>query len=194
MPAHWLTGDEYRVLVEQSPLLIWRAGTDALCNYFNERWLSFRGRTLAQELGNGWTEGVHPQDFQRCLDHYLTNFAAQRIFEMEYRLQRADGTYRWIFDRGVPFCDADGVFAGYIGSCADVTERVEAEAALTAARMAEIEHLQRLVPMCTWCKKIRDDAGYWQQVEVYIGHHAKADVTHGICPSCSAEHFGFVDP
>lgn len=189
-----LTGDEYRVLVEQSPILIWRAGTDALCNYFNQRWLDFRGRTLAQEMGNGWTEGVHPQDFQRCLDHYLTNFAAQRIFEMEYRLQRADGQYRWIFDRGVPFYDADGVFAGYIGSCADVTERVEAEAALTAARMAEIEDLKRLVPMCTWCKKIRDDAGYWQQVEVYIGQHAKADVTHGICPSCSAEHFGFIQP
>jgi PAS domain S-box-containing protein len=122
-----LTFDEYRALVEASPVMIWRAGLDAQCNYFNETWLAFSGRTLEQEVGNGWAEGVHREDIDRCLAHYLENFAARREFEMEYRLRRHDGVYRWIFDRGVPF-QVNGEFAGYIGSCVDVHERREAEA------------------------------------------------------------------
>ena len=127
MSSQTLTFDEYRALVEASPVMVWRAGTDAQCNYFNETWLAFTGRTLAQETGNGWAEGVHREDFDRCLAHYLENFAARREFEMEYRLRRYDGVYRWIFDRGVPF-QVNGEFAGYIGSCVDVHERKEAEA------------------------------------------------------------------
>lgn len=118
-----LTSTEYRLLVEHAPVMVWRSGLDASCDYFNETWLSFTGRTLEQEMGNGWAEGVHPEDFDRCLAHYLDHFGRREAFEMEYRLRRHDGEYRWIFDRGVPFTDASGAFAGFIGSCVDVDQR-----------------------------------------------------------------------
>ena len=122
-----LTFDEYRALVEAAPVMIWRAGLDAKCNYFNETWLAFTGRSQEQEVGDGWTEGVHPDDLDRCVACYLDHFHRRRQFEMEYRLRRHDGVYRWIFDRGVPF-EVHGEFAGFIGSCVDVQERKEAEA------------------------------------------------------------------
>jgi len=121
--AQVLTSTEYRLLVEHAPVMVWRAGLDASCDYFNETWLSFTGRTLEQEMGNGWAEGVHRDDFDRCLKHYLEHFQRRAAFEMEYRLRRHDGEYRWIFDRGVPFTDGTGAFAGFIGSCVDVDER-----------------------------------------------------------------------
>ena len=120
---------EYRLLVQHSPVMIWRAGLDAKCDYFNETWLAFTGRTLAQEMGDGWAEGVHPEDFDRCVKHYLDHFHRREPFEMEYRLRRHDGEWRWIFDRGVPFADDSGGFAGFIGSCVDVDDRHKAQAA-----------------------------------------------------------------
>jgi two-component system CheB/CheR fusion protein len=122
---------QYRLLIEHSPTLVWRAGIDAKCNYFNETWLAFTGRTLDQEFGDGWAEGVHPDDFQRCLAIYLEHFRRREPFEMEYRLRRNDGVYRTIFDRGVPFCDDAGQFAGFIGSCVDVEDRAQADRAKT---------------------------------------------------------------
>lgn len=105
----------------------WRSGLDAKCNYFNETWLAFTGRTLAQEMGDGWSEGVHPDDFQRCVSFYLDHFHRREPFEFEYRLRRHDGEYRWIADRGAPFTDDTGKFAGFIGSCIDVDERRKAQ-------------------------------------------------------------------
>lgn len=189
-----LTQNEYRSLVEQSPILIWRARPDTLCDYFNERWLSFRGRTQEEEFGNGWAEGVHPDDFDRCLKIYLDNFHARSIFEMEYRLKRHDGVYRWIFDRGVPFFDEEGTFSGYIGSCIDVTERVEAQESLKAAQEVEIRNLKGLLPICMSCKKIKDDDGYWNQLEVYISSHSQADFSHGLCPACAVNMYGMTPP
>ncbi len=124
-----LTPEEYRLLVRHSPVMIWRSGLDARCDYFNETWLAFTGRTLSQEMGDGWAEGVHPDDFERCVAHYLDHFHRRESFEMEYRLRRHDGVYRWIFDRGVPFADDTGAFAGFIGSCVDVDERRRAQEA-----------------------------------------------------------------
>src|SRR6185312_16736506 len=124
-----LTPTSYRLLVENSPVMVWRAGLDANCDYFNETWLAFTGRTLEQEMGNGWAEGVHPEDLDRCVSHYLDHFGRHESFEMEYRLRRHDGVYRWIFDRGVPFADDEGNFAGFIGSCVDVHERRMAQEA-----------------------------------------------------------------
>ncbi len=122
-----LTPTEYRLLVQHSPVMIWRAGIDARCDYFNETWLAFTGRTLEQEMGDGWAEGVHPDDMERCIAWYLDHFRRGEPFEMEYRLRRHDGEYRWIFDRGVPFAGDDGAFAGFIGSCVDVHERRRAQ-------------------------------------------------------------------
>lgn len=117
--------NEYKTIVETAPNLIWRSGLDAKCYYFNKTWLDFTGRTYEQEYGNGWAEGVHPDDFDRCLKIYLENFENRTAFEMEYRLLRHDGVYRWIDDRGVPAVDENGEFTGFIGSCLDVSEKVE---------------------------------------------------------------------
>lgn len=182
-----LTGPEYAVLVEQSPILIWRSGVDMLCDYFNERWLTFTGRTLAEEVGNGWTEGVHADDFDRCLEIYTSNFQRREIFEMEYRLRRHDGVYRWLFDRGVPFFHEDGVFGGYIGSCVDVHGRVEAEAELERRQTRELSRVRQLLPMCSWCGKIRNDDGYWQSVTQYLHNAGLGKTTHGICKTCAFE-------
>lgn len=188
-----LSAAEYAVLVEQAPILVWRAGTDGLCNYFNQRWLDFRGRTLAQEYGNGWAEGVHRDDYDRCLAHYLENFRARRAFEMEYRLQRSDGAYRWIFDRGVPFFDENGTFAGFIGSCVDVEDRIVRQRAERDAQLREIEQLRAILPVCAWCKRIRDDEGAWNDVAHYVALHAGRAVTHGICPQCLESQFPGLD-
>ena len=178
-----LTLPEYEALVEQSPILIWRANTEALCDYFNDRWLLFRGRTMEQEYGNGWAEGVHPDDFDRCLKIYLDNFNIRKTFEMEYRLMRHDGVYRWIFDRGVPFQNDNGDFLGFIGSCIDVNERVDAQEALRLNLENQIKQLKGIIPICSYCKKIRTDEESWQQLETYISAHSDALFSHGMCPT-----------
>ncbi len=180
-----LSAIEYEVLVEQAPIMIWRANTTTECDYFNGRWLLFRGRSLDQEIGNQWAEGVHSQDLAPCLETYLNSFERRQVFEMYYRLMRADGLYRWIFDRGVPFFDKDGAFQGYIGSCIDVTERIEAQQAAEAARERELAKLRGLLRICTDCKKIRNSAGEWEQLEAYIANHSETDFTHCMCPDCT---------
>ena len=119
-----------RAAVDNGYALIWMAGLDKGCYYFNQPWLSFTGRTLEQEFGNGWAEGVHPDDLQRCLDIYVTAFDKREAFSMTYRLRRHDGDYRWLLDDGAPRYDSAGLFAGYVGHCLDVTEHKLAEDAL----------------------------------------------------------------
>ena len=119
--------ERFRIMADTAPVMIWMSGQDKLCNYFNKRWLEFTGRALEQELGNGWTEGVHPDDFQYCLKVYETAFDARQDFKMEYRLRRSDGDYRWILDHGTQRYLPDGSFAGYIGSCIDITDRKHSE-------------------------------------------------------------------
>ncbi len=121
---------QYRNLANSDLALIWTSGTDKLCNYFNDPWLKFTGRTLTQEYGNGWAEGVHPDDFDNCLSIYIKAFDQRLPFEMEYRLRHASGEYRWLLDLGTPNYDSHNVFAGYIGHCFDITERKKIEEAL----------------------------------------------------------------
>ncbi len=129
----------FQVMADTAPVLIWLSGEDRLRYYFNKPWLDFTGRTLEQEMGSGWAEGVHPDDLARCLDIYLSAFEARKPFEMEYRLRRHDGEYRWILGIGTPRFLEDLHFAGFIGSCIDVTERKHAEDTLI-----ENEHRQRV--------------------------------------------------
>jgi PAS domain S-box-containing protein len=122
--------DRFRLVANTAPVLIWMSGTDKLCTYFNQRWLDFTGRSLEDELGNGWAEGVHCEDLQRSLQIYSDAFDRRHRFTMEYRIRRHDGEYRWILDIGVPRFNADGTFSGYIGSAIDITDHKKAEQAL----------------------------------------------------------------
>jgi len=147
--------ERFRLVANTAPVMIWMSGPDKLCNYFNQTWLEFTGRSIESEMGNGWAEGVHPEDFGWCLDTYTKNFDNRKSFQMEYRLRRHDGEYRWILDLGVPRWNADGSFAGYIGSCLDVSERKRADEALSSVsrRLIEAHEEER-----TWiARELHDD-------------------------------------
>ncbi len=122
--------ERFRLVANTAPVLIWMAGTDKLCTFFNQNWLNFTGRALTEELGSGWASGVHPDDLGQCLETYSAAFDSRRQFEMEYRLRRFDGVYRWLVDLGVPRFESDGTFCGYVGSCVDITERKTSEESL----------------------------------------------------------------
>ena len=113
--------ERFRNLADSAPVMIWISGPDKLCNYFNKVWLDFTGRSMEQELSNGWAEGVHPADYNRCLETYVTAFNARQSFRMEYRLRRHDGEYRWIFEEGLPRYGPDHSFQGYISSAIDIS-------------------------------------------------------------------------
>ena len=127
--------ERFHIMADTAPVMIWMSGLDKLCTYFNQGWLEFSGRTMEQELGNGWADGVYPVDMERCLEIYTTAFDARQNFIMEYRLRRFDGEYRWILDTGTPRFNPDGSFAGYIGSCIDISEQ---QAALHERQQAEL--------------------------------------------------------
>jgi PAS domain S-box-containing protein len=129
-------------VMDAAPVMVWVSGPDKQCVWFNLPWLTFTGRDMQQELGNGWAEGVHPKDFDRCLEIYVSHFDARKEFRMEYRLRRHDGTYRWIDDTGIPRYARDGSFLGYIGSCTDIHEYRETQSELRR-RLLEIARLTR---------------------------------------------------
>ena len=147
--------ERFRLVANTAPVMIWASGTDGKCGYFNKTWLDFTGRPLEAELGDGWAEGVHPEDSTRCLKTYTEAFKRRESFEMEYRLWRKDGEYRWIIDNGVPRFNSDGSFAGYIGSCIDITDRKLAEESLATIgrRLIEAHETER-----TWIgRELHDD-------------------------------------
>lgn len=112
----------FQVMADSAPVLLWMSGIDSECHFFNQSWLKFTGRRMEDEMGVGWAEGVYHEDLQRVLDHYMAHFYRRQPFEMEYRLRRHDGEYRWILDRGVPRYAPEGDFVGFIGSCIDITD------------------------------------------------------------------------
>ena len=147
--------ERFRLLANTAPVMIWTAGTDRKCSYVNKTWVDFTGRPLEAELGDGWAEGVHPDDSNRCFETYAEAFNQRDSFEMEYRLRRKDGEYRWVLDHGVPRFDPDCSFAGYIGSCIDITDRKLAEEGLATIgrRLIEAHEEER-----TWIgRELHDD-------------------------------------
>ena len=147
--------ERFRLVANTAPVMIWMAGTDRLCTYVNQPWLEFTGRPLEAELGNGWVESVHPEDSNRCMHTYTQAFDRRESFQMEYRLRRHDGQYRWLSDIGVPRFSPDHSFAGYIGTCSDVTERKLAEESLAdmGRKLIEAHEEER-----TWiARELHDD-------------------------------------
>jgi PAS domain S-box-containing protein len=137
--------ERFRLVANTAPVLIWMSGRDKLFTYFNQPWLEFTGLPMEVQLGNGWAEFVHPEDWKSFMDTYTVRFDRREQFHREYRLRRRDGEYRWVLDIGVPRLNPDGSFAGYIGSCIDVTERKIAQDALAAlsGRLIEAQDEER---------------------------------------------------
>jgi PAS domain S-box-containing protein len=156
------------------------SGIDKLCTYFNKPWLDFVGRSIDEELGEGWANGVHPDDLTNCLKTYSEAFDKAEPFETEYRLRRYDGEYRWISDSGVPRFGRDGTFAGYIGSCLDITERklaVEAMASVSR-RLIEAHEQER-----TWiARELHDDIN--QQIALLA---VQLDQSHSKLPKSAID-------
>ncbi len=147
--------ERFRLVANTAPVMIWMSDTDKLCTYVNQPWLEFTGRPLEAQLGNGWAESLHPQDFSRSMDTYTQAFDRREHFQMEYRLRRHDGVYRWLSATGVPRFNPDHSFAGYIGSCTDITERKLAEESLAdvGRKLIEAHEEER-----TWiARELHDD-------------------------------------
>jgi PAS domain S-box-containing protein len=149
--------ERFRLVADTAPALIWMSGTDKLCTFFNKGWLDFTGRSIEAELGNGWAEGVHLEDFRACLETYTQSFDRREKFSMEFRLRRYDGEYGWVLNIGVPRFNQNGSFAGYIGSCIDVTERKRAEEVLSGVsrRLIEAQEQERT----RIARELHDDIG-----------------------------------
>jgi len=149
--------ERFRLVANTAPVMIWMTGADSLTTYVNQPWLDFTGRPLEAELGNGWMEVVHKEDFKHCRETYSQAVNNRKPYAMEYRARRHDGEYRWILDTGVPRFNPDGSFAGYIGSCLDLTDRKLAEDALASVgrKLIEAHEEER-----TWiARELHDDIG-----------------------------------
>lgn len=142
--------ERFRLMADSAPVLIWIAGPDQRYLWFNQMWLNFTGRTLAQELGGGWTQGLHPDDYETCMSVQACAFHTQHPFSMEYRLRSQDGHYHYMLAHGVPRTSPSGKFLGYIGSCTDITERKKVEEALRHSR-------QMLRHLVSYQERVRED-------------------------------------
>jgi PAS domain S-box-containing protein len=134
-----------RQVTDIAPVLIWMSGPDTLFTYFNKYWLDFTGRPLQSELGHGWIDGIHEDDRRDYRTTYEDAFRVRRPFRTELRLRRFDGEYRSLLDIGTPMHDAAGSFAGYVGSCLDITDNKIADQALAtvSGRLIEAQEQER---------------------------------------------------
>jgi diguanylate cyclase (GGDEF)-like protein/PAS domain S-box-containing protein len=131
--------ERFRMMADNAPVLIWSAGGDGDCTFLNRTWLNFTGRSLAEELGDGWLNVIHPEDREQFINSYREAFKSRERFQQEYRFLRRDGEYRWVINMGIPRFTNDGEFSGYIGSCTDISDRKQAEEIL--AQQAQRERL-----------------------------------------------------
>ena len=145
----------FRAMADSTSVLMWVSGIGGQCTFFNQTWLEFTGRPVEEELGSGWLDNVHPHDQQRYLETFLTALSARESFELEYRLLRADGKYRWIVAAGKPRFTPDGSFAGYIGSGFDITKRKQAELELENAKAMLEQQIQRSLLLHQITQEIR---------------------------------------
>jgi PAS domain S-box-containing protein len=147
--------ERFRLVANTAPVMIWMDDTNRHCTYVNQPWIDFTGRPFETHLGKGWAAALHSDDLQRCLKTYSQTFGDRKLYAMEYRVRRHDGEYRWVLDTGVPRFNTDGSFAGYIGTCLDITDRKLAEEALSTVgrRLIEAHEEER-----TWiARELHDD-------------------------------------
>src|SRR5690348_17254295 len=113
----------FRNLADIAPVMMWACDAEGTTVFFNKAWLNFTGRTLEAELGNVWSERMHPDDYPECTRIFFEILKAPREFKVEYRLKSGDGSYRWVSDHVVPRIQPDGTLIGFAGFCIDITEQ-----------------------------------------------------------------------
>lgn len=113
----------FRRMADGAAFMVWASGADGMRNFFSRVWLELRGRTLAEELGSGWTEGLHPDDRNGCLETYIKAYTSRQTYRTQFRIMRADGTYAWLEESAGPYSGVDGLFGGFLGSALDITDR-----------------------------------------------------------------------
>lgn len=166
--------ERFRKMADTAPVKLWISDADRRFTFLNRRWLEFTGRSLEQAQGNGWVESVHPDDRERCLGTYKSSFEARMCFEMEYRLRRADGEYRWILHRGAPWFGSSNEFIGYIGSAVDITDSKRAqEEALSGQKLDSLTVLTR---------GIAHDFNNFMSAILAEAELAESDMAEGLSP------------
>jgi PAS domain S-box-containing protein len=151
----------FRTLANSAPVMMWMSGSDKLCAFVNKKWLDFAGRSFEHELGNGWASGLHPEDMVPFIAKYESSFHSRENFQAESRFRRADGEYRWMLVNGAPLYQ-EGQFAGYIGSCADITEQKIVAEQLRDSE-AQLAYAQRLTKVGSFEWNVKNNSMLWSK-------------------------------
>lgn len=186
--------EKFRLLIENSHDIIYILSQEGTFLFVSPTWTTLLGHSVTQVKGQTFQPFVHPDDLPGCMEFLRSLITTgKRQGGIEYRVRHADGTWYWHTSSGVPFKDEKGSVIGFYGIARDITERKQRETerenliSELEKALAEVKTLSGLLPICAWCKKIRDDEGYWNQIEVYIGKHSEAQFSHSICPDCYKE-------
>lgn len=190
---------KFRTLVEVSPSGIWL--TDAIGNntYVSSQWVKITGIPKKNALGRGWSEGVHHEDRELIRSGWYSHVSSRQPYRSEFRFARPEGDTVWVLCIARPQTDDEGMVIGWVGTITDITVQkgYEAEQARLIRELQkavdDIDTLNQMLPICASCKKIRDDKGYWDQIETYISRHSRAEFSHSICPDCAAKQYPDLD-
>jgi PAS domain S-box-containing protein len=191
----------FRTLSASAPIGIFRTDVQGRCLYANTQWLRIAGLSFMEAQGDGWGRAIYPADRDGVLKEWADCTRERREFTREFRLQTPEGIVRWVRSRAGAIM-AQGEVTGYVGTTEDITERRAAEEQLRRfagdleqsnaelkEALANVKTLRGLLPICSGCKKIRDDRGYWNQIEFFIRDRSDANFSHGMCPDCSRKYF-----
>jgi PAS domain S-box-containing protein len=166
----------FKMVADTAPVMLWMSNAEMLSTFFNKSWLAYTGRTLEQELGNGWLESVHPDDIPGCTEVFTNAFHKREEFYMEYRIRRHDGVYRWTSDKGIPRINADGVFLGHIGACQDIDDQKRLNEKLTKSE-ARLRIAALSGELGTWDYDPVSNELYWDEAcgEIFgVGSSSKS--------------------
>ena len=193
--------EKYRLLVNNIPSVVYRGYKDWSVEFIDRKLEPLAGYDVdefnAQEMK--WSDIIVEEDIKVARKSFIQALKTDKSYVREYRIKSKDGGIRWIQDRGQIVCDEKGEIEYISGVFFDITEhkRTEEEREKLVKELQEslkeIKTLRGILPLCSFCKKIRDDKGYWEQVDVYIHKHLQADISHSICPDCAKEHYPDLD-
>lgn len=189
----------YRVLAEASPSGIWETDLKGHNTYASDRWSEITGISRENAAGDGWSQGIHPEDREAVRHGWYTTAPLERTYQSEFRFIRPSGETVWVLCLALPVLDDQDQVTGWVGTVTDITSYKDKEHSLAEAnrlleeKIAEIKTLRGILPICSYCNKIRDSQGNWTRLEAYIESRTEAEMSHGICADCRKAHFPEID-